>query len=73
MFVSAAADSPAARGIQADLNAAANIGLKAILDPDWLGSWWFVLVNLATGGPDPDKVKGCPLWLQAGDAAHHSG
>jgi IS605 OrfB family transposase len=27
---------------QADLNAAANIGLRALLDPDWEGRWWYV-------------------------------
>ena len=64
IFVSANLNSPAANGLQADLNAAANIGLKAIFDPDWLGSWWFTLVEVATGLPDVEKVKGCPLWLQ---------
>jgi IS605 OrfB family transposase len=29
-------------GLQADLNAAANIGLKALLDPDWVGAWWYI-------------------------------
>jgi hypothetical protein len=62
LFVSAVADSPAARGLQADLNAAANIGLKALMDPDWLGAWWFVLANLATGQPVADKIHGCPVW-----------
>jgi len=27
---------------QADLNAAGNIGLRALLDPDWSGRWWYV-------------------------------
>jgi hypothetical protein len=30
------------RGLQADLNAAANIGLRALLDPDFPGKWWYV-------------------------------
>ncbi|MDI6775373.1 MAG: type V CRISPR-associated protein Cas12b, partial [Verrucomicrobiota bacterium] len=42
IFVSADAKSPAAKGLQADLNAAANIGLKALADPDWPGRWWYV-------------------------------
>jgi hypothetical protein len=29
-------------GLQADLNAAANIGLRALLDPDFPGRWWYV-------------------------------
>jgi IS605 OrfB family transposase len=62
LFVSAAEDSPIAKGIQADLNAASNIGLKALNDPDWEGAWWYVLVNLATGRPTPDKVKGSAVW-----------
>jgi IS605 OrfB family transposase len=52
-------------GLQADLNAAANIGLKALLDPDWPGAWWFVLVDASNGTPDAEKVKGCPLWAEA--------
>jgi IS605 OrfB family transposase len=28
--------------LQADLNAAANIGLRALLDPDWEGKWWYI-------------------------------
>lgn len=42
VFVSADRNSPIAKGLQADLNAAANIGLKALLDPDWPGTWWYV-------------------------------
>jgi hypothetical protein len=66
--VSANTDSPAARGLQADLNAAANIGLKALMDPDWIGAWWYVLADTATGRPDPEKVKGCPIWNDADPA-----
>lgn len=57
IFVSAHAESPAARGLQADLNAAANIGLAALLDPDWPGKWWRVPCD-ANGLPIPEKVKG---------------
>lgn len=42
IFISADSHSPTANGLQADLNAAANIGLKAILDPDWPGKWWYI-------------------------------
>jgi len=58
IFVSAAPDSPAARGLQADLNAAANIGLRALTDPDWPGKWWHVPCNAVTFRPVEDKVKG---------------
>lgn len=65
MFVSADPDSPVANGLQADLNAAANIGLRALMDPDWYGAWWFVLVNANTGQPVTEKVQGCPCWESA--------
>lgn len=58
LFVSADPRSPAAKGLQADLNAAANIGLKALLDPDWPGKWWFVPCDTATYKPNPEKTKG---------------
>jgi len=58
IFVSADRDSPAAKGLQADLNAAANIGLKALLDPDWPGRWWYVPCDPATFKPAEDKVAG---------------
>ena len=51
-------------GVQADLNAAGNIGLKALLDPDWQGSWWYVPAVLDAEGyriPHPDKIKGTPV------------
>jgi len=48
-------------GVQADLNAAANIGLKALLDPDWPGAWWYVPTVAKDGFrvPQPDRTKGC--------------
>ncbi len=58
VFVSADPNSPAAKGLQADLNAAANIGLKALLDPDWSGKWWYVPCESKTGKPVKDKVQG---------------
>jgi hypothetical protein len=50
--------SLAKKSTQADLNAAANIGLKALMDPDWPGKWWFVPCESATNRPHPDKTKG---------------
>lgn len=48
--------------LQADLNAAANIGLRALLDPDFPGKWWYVPCvedkALGTAIPCTDKVKG---------------
>jgi IS605 OrfB family transposase len=58
LFVSADGASPAAKGLQADLNAAANIGLRALLDPDWPGAWWYVPCDAKTMKPTKDKVKG---------------
>ncbi|NPV60719.1 MAG: type V CRISPR-associated protein Cas12b [Actinobacteria bacterium] len=58
IFVSADRTSPSAKGIQADLNAAANIGLRALLDPDWPGSWWYVGCDGFTYQPLSGKVKG---------------
>lgn len=51
------------RGIvQADLNAAANIGLRALMDPDWPGAWWYVPAQLKDGSyvPLEDKTTGLP-------------
>ena len=59
VFVSAQKTSPASSGLQADLNAAANIGLKALLDPDWSGRWWYVPCDAETYRPIKDKVVGC--------------
>lgn len=47
-----------ARATQADLNAAANIGLRALLDPDFIGKWWYVPCDSATGNPARDKCAG---------------
>lgn len=48
--------------LQADLNAAANIGLRALLDPDFPGRWWYIpcVEDKAAGTavPRADKVKG---------------
>lgn len=68
------------RTLQADLNAAANIGLQALLDPDWPGRWWYVPCDLY-GRPLKDRVKGSaavpggPLGFDTPedrvDALHH--
>ena len=58
LFVSADQNSPASKGIQADLNAAANIGLRAITDPDWSGAWWYVPCEANTFKPVKNKVAG---------------
>jgi IS605 OrfB family transposase len=58
VFVSADPQSRAASGIQADMNAAANIGLRALLDPDWAGRWWYIPCGVRTGAPVADKLKG---------------
>ncbi|MGC8731184.1 MAG: type V CRISPR-associated protein Cas12b, partial [Halothiobacillaceae bacterium] len=58
IFVSASQDSQGVKSLQADLNAAANIGLRALIDPDWPGKWWYVPCDPASFKPTPDKVKG---------------
>jgi hypothetical protein len=46
------------RAIQADLNAAANIGLRALLDPDWPGRWWYVPCKAGGSEPAFERIKG---------------
>ncbi|GAB4154772.1 MAG: hypothetical protein Kow00107_04740 [Planctomycetota bacterium] len=58
LFVSALPNSPAAKGLQADLNAAANIGLRALTDPDWPGKWWYVPCESSTFCPSKEKAAG---------------
>ena len=58
IFVSSDSTSPIANGLQADLNAAANIGLKALLDPDWPGKWWYVPCDAGTLEPLDEKTNG---------------
>jgi len=59
VFVSASGAPTAAAGLQADLNAAANIGVKALLDPDWEGRWWYVPCFKGSLEPVKDHTKGC--------------
>lgn len=58
IFVSASRDSRGAKSLQADLNAAANIGLRALTDPDWPGKWWYVPCEPVSFKPKKDKVDG---------------
>lgn len=58
VFVSADPNSPAAKGLQADLNAAANIGLRALTDPDWPGKWWYVPCDSENYKPIRERVAG---------------
>jgi IS605 OrfB family transposase len=55
------AQGAVSRPIQADLNAAANIGLRALMDPDFPGRWWYVPCDPKTKSPKADKVKGSIL------------
>ena len=57
LFVSSHPKAPLA--IQADLNAAANIGLAALLDPDWIGRFWFVPAGKKDHKP---SVEGTPVF-----------
>ena len=58
LFVATDKESPAAQGIHADMNAAANIGLVALLDPDWPAAWWRLPCKTATGEVDETKISG---------------
>ncbi len=46
-------------GIHADLNAAGNIGLKALLDPDWHGAWSYVPATISKDGFRVAAEKSC--------------
>jgi hypothetical protein len=59
---------------QADLNAAANIGLKALLDPDWPGKWWYVPAAINDQGwrvPSPKSCAGA-TWVEHWKVAQDS-
>ncbi|HBY63950.1 MAG TPA: hypothetical protein DEH78_29350 [Solibacterales bacterium] len=62
LFVAADEHHHPAAAIQADLNGAANVGLRALFDPDWPGAWWFVSCD-PTGAPSPGRVKGCEAFV----------
>ena len=65
LFIAESA-TPNAKGhvpaLQADLNAAANIGLRALLDPDWPGKWWWVPCTGGTYTPAPEKTSGADVF-----------
>jgi IS605 OrfB family transposase len=56
--------------VQADLNAAANIGLRAILDPDWPGRWWFVPCTGGTYIPAPEKTRNAAVFATIEELPH---
>ena len=51
-------EADARSALQADLNAAANIGLRALFDPDFAGKWWYIPCDSTTGMPAKDKCAG---------------
>jgi len=57
-------DRATKRAVQADLNAAANIGLRALLDPDWPGRWWYVPCEGGTSKPELDRIKGSAVFKE---------
>jgi IS605 OrfB family transposase len=59
IFVSSDLRSPAAKGLHADLNAAANIGLRALTDPEWPGKYWYVPCDAHTFKPVAERLRGC--------------
>lgn len=76
VFVSANECSPGTLAQHADLNAAVNMGLRAVMDPDWPGKWWRVPCDAKTGLPLDRETKGAgpfacpaPLLEPSGDAA----
>lgn len=56
--------------VQADLNAAANIGLRALLDPDWPGRWWFVPCTGGTFSPAPEKTRNAAVFVTVNQLPH---
>jgi|GEM_PF-474606 len=52
------ANRATSKALQADLNAAANIGLRALLDPDFPGRWWYVPASIDKGRRVP-AAKSC--------------
>lgn len=56
--------------VQADLNAAANIGLRALLDPDWPGRWWFVPCTGGTFSPASEKTRNAAVFVTVDQLPH---
>ena len=64
VFVPAISETPACGGIHADINAAGNIGLVALLDPDWHGTWWRLPCDPKTGQLAAKEVEGSPIMSE---------
>lgn len=58
IFMSADAQSPVFGGLNADYNAAANIAIRAVADPDWPGAWWYIPVQVSNGKAKKESVQG---------------
>ncbi len=58
--------------LQADLNAAANIGVRALLDPDWAGKWWWVPCTPGTFTPSPERTSGAHPFADLVQLPHES-
>ena len=68
LFVSAVSSFNSGSFIQADLNAAANIGLRAVVDPDWTLHWWY-LPTAKIGDQrvlSPERAKGSAFLSSIG-------
>jgi IS605 OrfB family transposase len=64
LFVASGPQSREGACVQADLNAAANIGLRALLDPDFPGRWWYVPCDSSTGLPTDDRCAGAACFTK---------
>ncbi len=62
LFFSSIQTASKLAGLQADLNAAANIGLKAILDPDWAVLVVIVRCNAGQGFSSQERNEGQRRW-----------
>ncbi len=51
--------------VQADLNAAGNVGLVALTDPDFPAAWWRVKVKPNTGATVKSDYSGSPLFEES--------
>ncbi|MCG3132333.1 MAG: hypothetical protein FLDDKLPJ_03171 [Phycisphaerae bacterium] len=64
-----------ASALQADLNAAANIGLRGLLDPDFPGRWWYIPASMDNEGWRIPASKSCAgaVCLNGWKVAHKDG
>ena len=73
LFIAASAQSNSKGRIpalQADLNAAANIGIRALLDPDWPGKWWWIPCTGGTYIPATEKTSGADVFKNIKQLPH---